>query len=231
LQGGFRRLSRRLTQLVQQQLGDHVQAGHEVAMPSASCGVSASTAHDSSAGESRLAVRSPIASCMAAATVSPLAVCTAAVCTAAGSPSVISPGLISPAMICTAAVWPRTAAVPGPGRAFPRSRRRRGRQRRRAGVFVGRSCRPVGVLGNRFWGWILIPGNTRLAGMLFIADCRAGAAAGGRSETGPAGRPAQPGMAGQVSCWTGGATGRGRPGVVLDSDCNRAWRARVVLVC
>jgi len=37
--------------------------------------------------------------------------------------------------------------------------------------------------------------------MLFIAGCRADAAAGRRSETGPAGRRVQPGMAGQESCW------------------------------
>ena len=51
--------------------------------PSMSCGSRASAAHASSSGESRLAVRSPIASSIAAATVSPGAADTGAADTAA----------------------------------------------------------------------------------------------------------------------------------------------------
>jgi hypothetical protein len=63
-------------------------------MPSVLCGVSASTAHASSPGEYRLAVSSPIASCTAAATVSPGAARTAALSLAAVSLAAVSPGAV-----------------------------------------------------------------------------------------------------------------------------------------
>ena len=86
--------------------------------------------HASSSSESRLAVRSPIASCMA-----------------------------------PAIVW--TPAAPPLAR-WARSRllRRNGRQRwRQAGASVVWSCRPADAPGRSFWRWVLVSGNTGLAGM------------------------------------------------------------------
>ena len=83
---------------------------------------------------------SPIASCMAAATVSP-----GAVSTPARSPIELSRRAVGTGTVSPGAVWARTAALPDGRWAFARSLRRRGRQ------------------------WILIPGNTVLAGRLFIA--------------------------------------------------------------
>ena len=71
LQDSSRRLSRRLMQLVQQQHGDHIQAGHEVYQAVRVDRSERVSRPASSSGESRPAVSSAIAGCMAAATVSP----------------------------------------------------------------------------------------------------------------------------------------------------------------
>jgi hypothetical protein len=71
LQDGFGRFSCCLVQLAQQQLGYDVQAGHEVTQ---AIGVYRREGCASSAGESWLAVRSPMASSMALAMTSPGAV-------------------------------------------------------------------------------------------------------------------------------------------------------------
>ena len=110
--------------------------------PSASVGVSASAAHVSSSGESRPAVSSAIASCMAAAKV-------------------------SPGVACTRAAWSALVSGPAVSSAFPRSRRLRRQRERRALASVVSSCRLAGGSVRPFWRWILMPANTEPDGRLF----------------------------------------------------------------
>ena len=151
LQGGFRRLSRRLAQLAQQQLGDHVQAGHEVAHAVRVVRSERLYCPRFERGRVQAAVSSPIASCMAAATASP-----GAVCTAAGSRRALAGrglaerDLAGPDLHCRGLAPDGGCAGPGPGvPAVPAATWPPAAAPGRRVARVAR--RPAGALGSPFW--------------------------------------------------------------------------------
>ena len=137
--------------------------------PSASCGMRACAAHASSSGESRPAVRRPIASCMAAASVSPGAAATVSAGTAdtgAAGAADTAAACVRPDAVDTADARVKLVPVARACRAPPRFRRRRGRQQRmRPRAFCIASSR----VSLPSWLSAHIPGNTGPAPGPFIA--------------------------------------------------------------